>query len=64
MREHLNFRIQGDIAWVTCQQHGVATGDPKFDMAGLSYKTRIFEKHDGQWKVAYLGYLLAGTPAK
>ena len=34
------------------------------DMAGLSYETRIFEKHDGKWKVAYPGYLLAGTPAK
>jgi hypothetical protein len=29
-----------------------------FDMPGLSYETRIFEKHDGQWKVTYLGYLL------
>ena len=64
VRDHLNFRIQGDIAWVTFEQHGVATGDIKFDMAGLSYETRIFEKHDGKWKVAYLGYLLAGTPAK
>ena len=49
---------------MTFEQHGVATGDAKFDMAGLSYETRIFEKHDGKWKVAYLGYLLAGTPAK
>lgn len=64
VREHLNFRIQGDFAWVTFEQHGVATGDPKFDMAGLSYETRILEKHDGKWKVAYLGYLLAGTPSK
>ena len=64
VREHLNFRIQGDIAWVTFEQHGVATGDSQFDMPGLSYETRIFEKHDGKWRVAYLGYLLAGTPGK
>ena len=64
VRDHLNFRIQGGVAWVTFEQHGVATGDTRFDMAGLSYETRIFEKHDGKWKVAYLGYLLAGTPAR
>jgi hypothetical protein len=64
VREHLNFRIHGDIAWVTFEQRGVATGDTRFDMPGLSYETRIFEKHDGKWKVAYLGYLLAGTAAK
>ena len=64
VREHLNFRIQGDIAWLTFEQHAVATGDTRFDMAGLSYETRILEKHDGKWKVAYLGYLLAGTAPK
>jgi hypothetical protein len=60
VREHLNFRIYGDVAWVTFEQHGVSTGEPRFDMAGLSYETRILERHDGKWKVAYLGYLLAG----
>jgi hypothetical protein len=29
-------------------------------MPGLSYETRILEKHNGKWRVAYLGYLLAG----
>lgn len=61
-REHLNFQIHGDVAWVTFEQHGVSTGEPRFDMPGLSYETRILEKHDGRWKVAYLGYLLAGGP--
>jgi hypothetical protein len=64
VRERFNFRIYGDVAWVTFEQHGVATGEPRFDMPGLSYETRILEKHDGQWKVAYLGYLLAGPPDK
>jgi len=50
VREHLNFRMYGDVAWVT---------EPRFDRPGLSYETRILEKHDGRWKVAYLGYLLA-----
>jgi len=61
-REHLNFRIYGDVAWVTFDQHGIATGEPRFDMPGLSHETRILEKHEGKWKVAYLGYLLAGSP--
>jgi SnoaL-like domain len=64
VREHLNFRIYGDVAWVTFEQHAVATGDSRFDMPGLSHETRILEKHDGKWKIAYLGYLLAGTGTK
>jgi hypothetical protein len=28
------------------------------DMAGLSRETRIFEKHDGEWKIVYVGWLL------
>jgi len=62
VRERVNFQIYADAAWVTFEQHGVSTGDPRFDMPGLSYETRILEKHNGQWKVAYLGYLLAGSP--
>jgi len=62
VRERLEFRIYGDVAWLTFEQHGVATGEPRFDMPGLSYETRILEKHDGKWRVAYLGYLLAGRP--
>lgn len=64
VRERLNFRIYGDAAWVTFEQHGISTGEPRFDMPGLSYETRIFEKHDGKWKVVYLSYLLAGNPDK
>lgn len=62
VRERLNFRIYADVAWVTFEQHGVSTGEPRFDMPGLSYETRILEKHNGKWKVSYLGYLLAGRP--
>jgi hypothetical protein len=62
VRDRLEFRIYGDVAWLTFEQHGVATGEPRFDMPGLSYETRILEKHDGKWRVAYLGYLLAGSP--
>ena len=61
VRERLNFRIYADVAWVTFEQHGVTTGEPRFDMPGLSHETRILEKRNGKWKVAYLGYLLAGS---
>ena len=30
------------------------------DMPGLSHETRILEKHDGQRKIVYVGWLLAG----
>ena len=58
VRSHFNVRIYGDVAWVTFQQRGVDTGEPRFDMPGLSYETRMFEKHDGKWKIVYLGYVL------
>jgi hypothetical protein len=61
VRDHLNFRIYDDVAWVTFEQHGVDTGEARFDMPGLSYETRMFEKHGGKWKVVYLSYLLAGN---
>jgi hypothetical protein len=64
VRDRLNFRIYRDVAWVTFEQRGVDTGEPRFDMPGLSHETRIFEKHDGQWKVVYLGYLLTEKPDK
>jgi hypothetical protein len=57
-RTHFNFRIYGNVAWVTFQQRGVDTGEPRFDMPGLSFETRMFEKHDGKWKIVYLGYVL------
>jgi hypothetical protein len=60
VRKRLNFRIYGDVAWVTFDQRGVATGESRFDMPGLSHEARIFEKRDGKWKVAYLSYLLVG----
>jgi hypothetical protein len=60
LRTGFNFRINGNVAWVTFQQRGVDTGEPRFDMPGLSYETRIFEKHDGKWKIVYLGYVLEG----
>src|SRR5262245_54972922 len=63
VRDHINVRISGDVAWVTFEQHAASTGEARFDMPGLSYETRILERRDGKWKVAYLSYLLAGGPS-
>ena len=51
-----------DAAWITFDQYAVDTGDPVFDMPGRSRETRILERHDGQWKIVYTGWLLEGTP--
>jgi hypothetical protein len=59
-RENFNIRISGNMAWVTFEQYGNDTGEKAMDMPGLSYETRILEKHAGQWKIAYIGWLLDG----
>jgi len=59
-RENINIRIYKDVAWLTFDQYGEDTGDNLMDMPGLSHETRIMEKHDGSWKIAYAGWLLVG----
>ena len=48
-------RIHPGVAWVTFDQDSYeqGTGRP----LGRSLETRILEKHDGQWRIADLGYL-------
>ncbi len=56
IRSDINIRISksGDMAWAAYSQKAV---DPETgDIVGESYETRVMEKHDGQWKIAYLGY--------
>ena len=57
-RENMNMRIFKDVAWLTFDQYGEDTGDSLMDMPGLSREKRIMEKQDGQWKIAYLGWML------
>lgn len=59
-RDNINMRILGNMAMVTFNQHGLDTGDKRMDMPGLSYETRVLEKQDGNWKIIYSGWLLAG----
>ncbi|MDX1992389.1 MAG: nuclear transport factor 2 family protein [bacterium] len=59
-REKVNIRTSDQMAWVTFEQYGADTGEPDMDMPGLSHETRILEKHGGQWKLVYVGWLLVG----
>jgi hypothetical protein len=53
-RENENFRIVSNMAWYTFEQKSYENGTDKF--LGRSLETRILEKVDGKWKIAYLGY--------
>lgn len=53
-RENENFRITRDMAWYTFEQLSFEAGTDKF--LGKSLETRILEKVNGEWKIAYLGY--------
>lgn len=49
-----NFSISPVMAWYTFEQISYEKDTKKF--LGKSLETRILEKVDGQWKIAYLGY--------
>lgn len=49
-----NFRIFPDVAWYTYDQVSYEKGTRK--ILGKSVETRILEKVDGKWKIAYLGF--------
>lgn len=60
-RENIHLRIDGNMAWVTFDQFGEDTGDVRMDMPGLSHETRILEKHNDEWKIVYVNWLLEGS---
>lgn len=59
-REQINMRIASDMAWLTFDQYGIDTGEKDMDMPGLSRETRVLEKHNGEWKLVYVNWLLEG----
>lgn len=57
--ENLMLRIHGDVAWALYEQRypgNVAPGH-FVHSSGLTHEMRVFEKHGGEWKIAFLGYL-------
>lgn len=53
-RTNENFRISNDMAWYTFEQNSYEKDTRKF--LGKSLETRILEKENGEWKIAYLGF--------
>ncbi len=51
----LNIQIRGDVAWVTFTQKSFdqSTGS----LLGEALETKIMEKIEGHWKIAYLNFL-------
>lgn len=60
---NLELRVNGDMAWATFEQHypGGTIWNGK-RAPGLSYEGRVFERHDGEWKIAFLLLLDGGYP--
>ena len=53
-RSNENFRISADMAWYTFEQNSYEKDTRKF--LGKSLETRILEKVNGEWKIAYLAF--------
>lgn len=62
----LNIRISGDIAWATFRQKYPAVSPPAGGAparawyhagASPSHEMRVFERRDGQWRIAFLCFL-------
>ncbi len=53
-RTNENFRISPEMAWYTFEQNSYDIKTRKF--LGKSLETRILEKENGVWKIAYLGF--------
>lgn len=53
-RKNESFRITDDMAWYTFEQLSYEKDTRK--LLGRSLETRILEKENGEWKIAYLGF--------
>jgi len=51
----LNVQIRGDVAWVTFRQR--STDQETGELLGNSLETKILEKENGEWKIAYINFI-------
>lgn len=60
----LMLRIDGDMAWATFDQEYPPSDEFGHVGPGTVHEARVFERHGGQWKIAFLGFLdaSAGVP--
>jgi DNA-binding CsgD family transcriptional regulator len=54
--ENLCLRIEGSMAWATYQQRYPIT-PTDIERPHPTHEIRVFEKHDGRWRIAFLGFL-------
>ncbi|WIJ26415.1 LuxR C-terminal-related transcriptional regulator [Devosia sp. RR2S18] len=54
---HLEIEIRGDVAWATFLQHYPEYNYNGHVGPGLTHEMRILERHDGEWKIALLGFI-------
>lgn len=59
--ENLTLRIDGNMAWAIYEQHYPEHHIPGHIGPGIVQEMRVFERHDGQWKIALLGFLDANA---
>ncbi len=50
-----DIQIRGDVAWITFKQR--STDQETDEFLGESLETRILEKINGKWKIAYQNFL-------
>ena len=55
--ENLKIAIHGDMAWASYEQHHPQADHPGFTGSGLTHELRVFERHDGRWKIAVLAHM-------
>jgi DNA-binding CsgD family transcriptional regulator len=59
--ENVVVRIDGNTAWVTCNQRYPSSGGPFSDRRGpgsLTHNLRILERHQGTWKIVLFSVLV------
>lgn len=60
--ENLTLQIVGDMAWAVFEQHYPERGrNDGLIGPGIVQEMRVFERHDGEWKIALLGFLDANA---
>lgn len=55
--ENLTLRICGDMAWAAFDQQYPESHEVGFRGSGLTHELRVFERHEGRWKIAVLGHM-------
>jgi DNA-binding CsgD family transcriptional regulator len=58
---NLSLQIGSDMAWATFNQQYPEPDTLEEGGTGLTYELRVFEKRDGQWKIALVGLLIGAA---